>query len=810
MLPAQKQESHQPTTMTTNSTAAFENNGTNSIPTATAAAAAAAVLGHRRRASNIEGRSKKQKYAQEYHPYHSASSGQVSRHRKHRSQPVNLLQDPNLLINSTGLSYTTSTTPAVLGGNYANFLQENRIPGGNLQSSARQRSMSEVAAQQGFLQDVTSGVTNAQDLSNPQLNRPMTPRGLTGMNFMPVTPGSPFVGLLPQQSSAFSHQVSQQALNNQFLLSPQSTRKQKRAFPPLATPIRAIPPPANLVEELQGTGHMRRHSLDTTPVRNVDSYFTIKSSGLPSPPNSAPLITTNSFDMAPMPNPSTSGISHITVPEDGSFDDDDDDDDTSYFSPSGSSSHSPTSPSSPHMQSIDSVLSSEKLQQALQSARHGIVDSTDSAQSSRDNLEGDIDEETRVPGGFVKASGISNDEISAYISGPEPSDNKWVCLYPDCQKRFGRKENIKSHVQTHLGDRQFRCEVCKKCFVRQHDLKRHAKIHTGIKPYPCKCGNSFARHDALTRHRQRGMCIGAFEGIVKKIVKRGRPKKIKVEGEPETPKKRRRNKKRVREGEGGSSSGSGTSVSSGSSIGASSPSAYDDNEIWENPTSPILRLLEPVPEVSSNIPSTTGKRKRGASPDSDEDVRGGVKRGRLDEVPLNTFSQFVPSDFGLQPTSPILSVPSSPGDLLNEISGSDAKKDNSLGFCDPLLSSFDEDTSFTPEGSPELAVINRRYVSAFNTPEWDPVKDVKDVDLREILGLPELDPSTGVAVDPVIPAWGSGKDIGNDMGLSGLGTLNSGFDLGLADEGFDFIKPELLQESDVLDLQLWSNLQGEY
>jgi hypothetical protein len=125
---------------------------------------------------------------------------------------------------------------------------------------------------------------------------------------------------------------------------------------------------------------------------------------------------------------------------------------------------------------------------------------------------------------------ITLEEITSYISGPSGEDNKYLCLYPDCGKRFGRKENIKSHVQTHLGDRQYKCATCKKCFVRQHDLKRHAKIHTGVKPYPCACGNSFARHDALTRHRQRGMCIGAFEGVVKKVVKRGRPRKKPLEG----------------------------------------------------------------------------------------------------------------------------------------------------------------------------------------------------------------------------------------------------------------------------------------
>ena len=170
----------------------------------------------------------------------------------------------------------------------------------------------------------------------------------------------------------------------------------------------------------------------------------------------------------------------------------------------------------------------------------------------------------------ITDTGITTDDIACYIEGPDAVDQKWTCLFPECKKRFGRKENIKSHVQTHLGDRQYQCPHCKKCFVRQHDLKRHAKIHSGVKPYPCRCGNSFARHDALTRHRQRGMCIGAFEGVVKKVVKRGRPRKNRPDVEERLDKaSRTRSKNKT------ISSASSTSGYSESSFGNSPPATID-------------------------------------------------------------------------------------------------------------------------------------------------------------------------------------------------------------------------------------------
>lgn len=166
----------------------------------------------------------------------------------------------------------------------------------------------------------------------------------------------------------------------------------------------------------------------------------------------------------------------------------------------------------------------------------------------------------------IEETNITLDDIAQFIEGPDPMDSKWVCRYEDCGKKFGRKENIKSHVQTHLGDRQFRCDHCHKCFVRGHDLKRHAKIHTGSKPYPCLCGNAFARHDALTRHRQRGNCIGAFEGVVKKVVKKGRPRKQRP-GMDDRVDKANKTRKRVEE-RGGHHYASSSSDSSASSFGS--------------------------------------------------------------------------------------------------------------------------------------------------------------------------------------------------------------------------------------------------
>lgn len=103
----------------------------------------------------------------------------------------------------------------------------------------------------------------------------------------------------------------------------------------------------------------------------------------------------------------------------------------------------------------------------------------------------------------TRQSTISDAIMASYIAGPDPQDHKFECLYPSCGKRFGKKYNIQSHIQTHLSDRPHECDTCNATFVRRHDLWRHEKIHCDDQSFACVCRKSFARRDALTRHRRR-------------------------------------------------------------------------------------------------------------------------------------------------------------------------------------------------------------------------------------------------------------------------------------------------------------------
>ncbi|KAF2108706.1 hypothetical protein BDV96DRAFT_258392 [Lophiotrema nucula] len=316
-------------------------------------------------------------------------------------------------------------------------------------------------------------------------------------------------------------------------------------------------------------------------------------------PSHAPL------DTAPMP-PSFGDMPDINLEPTSSamtFDFENPDTDMGYESSSyyTSDALSPSPLSSPHQRSVQMFL--EKIEEYPTESMafpQASAMAPSMSQSSHDGMYPSVDDMSGGPtfseldvDGSLEYTGISPEEVQRYISEQDSATGKWTCLYPDCGKVFGRRENIRSHVQTHLGDRQYRCNGCGKCFVRQHDLKRHAKIHTGNKPYKCPCGAGFARQDALTRHRQRGMCVGGFPDAVRRQAKRGRPKKNRPDMDDRVTKANKTRRRAL--------------ASAASSVSAGSPPPYSDTQSTGHSPPPLeetdLMQAHGLPKLIPNMGS---------------------------------------------------------------------------------------------------------------------------------------------------------------------------------------------------------------
>ena len=319
-----------------------------------------------------------------------------------------------------------------------------------------------------------------------------------------------------------------------------------------------------------------------------------------SPPNTVPLPQRSTFDVGPCARPGiTDAFKMDFTTQDSEYD-------SSHYSPmtnrvSPAMSSFQSSPELVHMDLFPELGAKPDFSAAAHLSHSNTSGSaldlraypSPSKETSMSRSQSVPDIALDLADATIEETGVSCDDIASFIQGPD-EQNKWLCLYPECERRFSRKENIKSHVQTHLGDRQFRCIHCGKCFVRQHDLKRHVKIHSGDKPFACACGNGFARQDALTRHRQRGVCSGAFPDTPRKEIKRGRPKKASRPDTEERLEKAAKTRKRILEKKAYASS---TSASSEYSL-PSPPEFFDDVDL--SPPSPFVEL-QPMELASFNI-----------------------------------------------------------------------------------------------------------------------------------------------------------------------------------------------------------------
>lgn len=93
----------------------------------------------------------------------------------------------------------------------------------------------------------------------------------------------------------------------------------------------------------------------------------------------------------------------------------------------------------------------------------------------------------------------SRNVIIAHIKECHEPEKPFVCI--QCNKKFGRRSDLKKHSVCHTGIRPFGCPVCSKSFSRNTNLTKHMKIHEGMRPYICpQCPRSFSTTHDLQRH----------------------------------------------------------------------------------------------------------------------------------------------------------------------------------------------------------------------------------------------------------------------------------------------------------------------
>lgn len=96
--------------------------------------------------------------------------------------------------------------------------------------------------------------------------------------------------------------------------------------------------------------------------------------------------------------------------------------------------------------------------------------------------------------------------LSALAQSQQQQDTKrrpYTCPRENCGKSFTQAANLRMHLQSHDGQKPFKCEHCHKSFSQSGNLKTHVRRHTGERPFVCTyegCEKKFAQQGNLRAH----------------------------------------------------------------------------------------------------------------------------------------------------------------------------------------------------------------------------------------------------------------------------------------------------------------------
>ena len=79
---------------------------------------------------------------------------------------------------------------------------------------------------------------------------------------------------------------------------------------------------------------------------------------------------------------------------------------------------------------------------------------------------------------------------------------KYTCPMDGCNKTFDKKTFFEDHMNMHLGNKPYECQICSSKFTSKYKRNNHFKLCSGLMTIECNiCGQLFRHRGSLLNHK---------------------------------------------------------------------------------------------------------------------------------------------------------------------------------------------------------------------------------------------------------------------------------------------------------------------